>query len=248
MTKILVSEGHCDSDNGVLNLFDHSSERGDDRHPAQFLFVGQAYSEGRLEARFLVECPVGLVKDNEQIANRADVQPGRKVADFFGAENDRHLRHREANRDSDGENEMVLVAFVENLDGIEVFVPARMRFEFAYLVEDIFRGEMHLSGRDGSFKTISSSLREGEADGNRIFCLVAHHGVANVVERRAKVVDRIADDQGEMVWDGVLGLDINQSLRGVFALRDSEFERVCREKFVDLPIQAIDVVFGPLDL
>jgi hypothetical protein len=68
-----------------------------------------------------------------------------------------------------------------------------------------------------------------------------------VVQGGAKVVDSIAEDESEMIWDGMLGLDVNQSLRGIFALPNSKLERLCLKVFGYLPVQVQDVVLGPLN-
>jgi len=105
---------------------------------------------------------------------------------------------------------------------------------------------MHLSCRDGTCKTLAASLREGKTDAIRLLSFVADHPEAQVIEGRSQVVDGIADDQGEVVWDDMLGCDVNHSLVGIFALRDSQFERVCRQEVGDLPVNVIDVVFSPV--
>jgi hypothetical protein len=142
---------------------------------------------------------------------------------------------------------MVLVALVHGLDGMEVFVPARIRLECVDLVDDVFRGQVHLSGINGATKTLRR-LGEGEADAVGTWCLVADHPVTEVVKGCPEVVDRIADGQREGgFWNGWIGMDVNHALRGVLILADSEVERAVRKILPDLPVQVIDVLLGPLD-
>ena len=144
----LPRKGVRKAQNRIGGSVDHAPERGQDRQPAQFLALGEAYREGRLKIRFLIEdFDESTLKRHEEISNRADHHVG---------------------------------------------------------------------------SVLRKQLSPDEAP---------HLGLG----------------KREMVWDGVLGLDINQSLRGIFALPDSELERLCREVFGDLSVQIQDVVLGPLN-
>jgi hypothetical protein len=250
-----VPEGFSDKgkhqpNNGVFDNGSHVFQGGDDRQPAQFFSVSEAYREGRLEVRFLLDGFDGLslVESDGKITDSAYLKAARKVADPVFPDQLTKLGDGELKGSPDRDDEMVLITLVENLDGVQIKLPARIGLEAMYLVDDLFGGEMHLSCRDGTTKTLTSALRKGEANARRVLCLVAHHPEAKMIERRSEVVDSIPQDKREMLWDGVLGLDVNHSPRGILGLRDSQLERVCLEVFGDLPVQVADVTFGPLDL
>jgi hypothetical protein len=247
VTACSHKSGHQAKDR-VKSHVNHVPQRGDDRHPAQFLSLGEAYREGRLKIRFLIEdLDESTLKRNEEISNRADHHVGSVFREQLPPNEATKFDLGKHDGGPDSDDEMVLVAFVENLDGIEIKLPARIRCEVDYLVDDLFRGEVHLSCRDGTTKTLTSTLGEGEANARRVLCLVAHHPEAEMVKRGSEIVDGISQNESEVFWDGMLGLDVNQSLRGVFALPDSKLERLCRKVFGDLPVQVQDVIAGPLD-
>lgn len=249
MSAQSADKGGHQPENGILSDRHHVLERGKNGHAVQLLAFGEAYREGRLEIRFLVEgfedfCSFEI---DDEVTDRAHMEVVGQAAEFVATNQASQLGHSKHDCGSHGHDEMVLVAFVENLDGIEIKLPARIRLEVMYLVDDLFGGEVHLSCRDGTTKTLTASLGEGEANASRVLCLVAHHPEAKVVQGGAKVVDSIAEDESEMIWDGMLGLDVNQSLRGIFALPNSKLERLCLKVFGYLPVQVQDVVLGPLN-
>lgn len=242
------SESTRQSKDGVMGLSDHLRQGGDDGEVRKFLSCAETNGQNGLEIRFLVEdFNFGVLRQiDHEIADRGDGELRRNVAHHVVPNQATHLGDTELDANANRKNEMVLVAFVQDFDGVEVLVPARIRFEQVYLAADLFSGEVHLSCRDGTTKAVTRSLGKGESDAIRYGCLVAHHSEADVVERCAEVVNRVADDEREICWNCMLGLDVNQSPRRVYALPDSQFERAVLKVVGDLPVKVIDVLLGPL--
>src|SRR4051812_8646807 len=77
--------GNCQLNDRIARCIDHLSEGDQNGHPAHFLFLGEAYGEGRLEIRFLVEDLDGRfsVERNNEISDSAHEEFGRKVSDLI---------------------------------------------------------------------------------------------------------------------------------------------------------------------
>ncbi len=236
--------------NGILGSIDHRLERRDHLLPYQCFCWAEAYEEGRLEVRFPVE---GLhrsmsPKYDDEIPERGHLSDASGNAGrLFRTNKHTQLLKGELNTVTDKDYEMVLVAFVHRLDGMEIFIPVRIGLERVYLVDDVFGGDVHLSGINGACKILRPA-NKWETNFAAIWSLRARYRVADEVECGSQIVDRIADDQGEVIGDGWLCLDVNQTVCGLAALPDSKLEWVVRKIFGDLPVKVSDMLLGPIDL
>jgi len=60
-------------------------------------------------------------------------------------------------------------------------------------------------------------------------------------------VNGIPDDKGKRFWDGFICMDRQMKFRQVWILGEHETERALSQIGINLPIQIIDVLLGPVN-
>lgn len=250
MSARLPEEGGGQSPNRVFGRDGHFLHGWNDRSARERLALSEAYREEGLGIRYLVESfdrAVEVKVDHELADSRHNRVAGEVLWKSVGRDEFLKVGGGHFDPQADGDNKMVLVALVDGFDSMEILVPARIGLERVDLVDDVFGGDIHLSGSNGAFQAIRR-LDEGESHLPGGWCLTAHHPEAKMVQGGPEVVRGVPKDEGEFVWNGAVGLKEDKSLGGIAALADSQMERRIREIFGSLPVQIVDVLFGPLDL
>ncbi len=146
---------------------------------------------------------------------------------------------------SDGHHELVLVGNVDLMKGVEYFVPARIGFHNAELLDDFFAGKCYLSMRKRTLKTLSLSAK-------RELNIVRSGGIerpdkvpCQMIERRPEVMDRVADYQGVMFGNGRVYIDAQGALTGIGIILDVEPSSLSFVENLRLGDKVLDVMLGP---
>ena len=144
----------------------------------------------------------------------------------------------------------MLVGNVESIKASEEVISSRVRFHRADCLDDLFAGELYFPLRYSSFKALRlGSERKLNASALLSGREVRRDGRPNgMVEGASEVVSRVADDCGEQVWDGGVGFDAQGTLTDLSIRLHDKAVAALGEEGLDLPIQVVDVMFGPLDL
>lgn len=248
MTDLPLSERAHDLNERPFGLGRHLNQAWYQWEAGEFLTLPEAYRKGRLEIRCPIELASGFsgFKIDDEVAHCRNDCFGRNTGQSLAAYQAGEIERTQGDPKANGDNKMMLVAFVQNLDRVKIEVPARIRLRRMNYVDDLWGGEVHLSCIDGTTKTLLCA-RERKPDSASVLCLTPNHSEAEVVERGPEIVDSISEQEGERLWHGVLGLDINQSLVGIFAFPNSEFERDFRKIVGYFPVKITDVLLGPLN-
>lgn len=160
------------------------------------------------------------------------------------------LREGHAGIPASGDDESVLIGYVQCVDSIELFVPARIRLEVVDFLDDLFAGEMYLSCLNGSTKALRR-FTEWKLDLvplSGCFAFIANHLKDEQIEGGSQVVNGIADDQGDFVWHGYLGFDGVGNLAGLAIKAAENPQGVLGRIGINFPVEVHDVMLGPCDL
>jgi hypothetical protein len=146
------------------------------------------------------------------------------------------------------DKELVLIGEVQRMEAVEFAICVSIRLERYDLIDDLFAGQLYLSRLYGSHKGLLVSVPEWELNGLGPRHLSSDQREHEEVQRGSEVVNCVASDQGDLVGDGLVALDGQASLLGLWSYANDRLEGLLRQKGFDLPVQVIDVMFGPLDL
>ena len=244
----LAAIGSCKRPDGSLGGFSHFGQSEHERVAFQCFSMPEAYGEGRLNIRFLIEwlnhSTRRQIVDHE-ITDDRYYQVLRKLR-FVRMDQGFKLRDRDLDAGANDENVAVFVCLSERFNRVEVLVPARIRLKRVNLLDDLFRGDVHLSSRDGATKSILP-FNEREANGLGSLCLTANHPPAKLIKSAAQVMDCVAENQGDHAWNGLICLDVHDTPLRVAVLADSQLEWLLAEKLGNLPVRVVDMLFGPLN-
>lgn len=144
-------------------------------------------------------------------------------------------------------DEVVLVTGVQSLNAIKIIVPAQIRFQRFYNCNDLFSGECCLSVSDGTLKPVLT-VSEWEENPLGGWCLVAHHAPSKNVQRAFEIMDCIAKNKRDFVGNGLLLLDENFALIGVFSKSAPQIKGHSGEERIASNFQIVDMLLGPFNL
>lgn len=149
-----------------------------------------------------------------------------------------------------GDNKFVLVGNVQGVDAIDEIVPSRLCVEGYNSIDDVFAGPLYLSTHNGGAKSLVTHCLCGEGVLNVFGSLgqMSNHFPDNMVQSGSEIVGGISNDEGELWRNGYLGFQYGRGPVAVFYPDEYEFKRLLGEVVGDLPIEIVDVMFGPLDL
>lgn len=249
-----IRAGGADNGNYILDPPNEGQESWNDRLVCKGLPLLKAYRKGWLKLCFFIDpgeprCGV-IDSDNWSLLIRApyksevartseiDRQIGLQAFDVVDGESCAL---------PDRNDQMVLVANVQFVKPAKFFVPCRIGLARAYRSPDPLTGELYLVPRYGTFHGLTV-LTEREIDAPGIGGGGTCQTERQDVERRPKVMDRVANNQCEPAWDGLIGFDGVLSLCNLWILPDPELERVQRHIGVNFLVKIGDMMIGPLDL
>lgn len=256
MKKPLFSGKECVSNtsDGCFNRFCHETQLRDN-HTGDALTLTEAYLEGRGHLRLLLAWPHGpslssvackwLTKD--RLPNRHGGNDASLPCEFLATQQRIQCFGTEDCDASRSQNKVVLVAQVEKVDTVKRIIPARIRFERVYRSDDVFSGDLYLSIRNGATQPL---CRAGKGEKNSLWSwsVIANHTVGKEIEGGFEIVNGIPDNQGEVFWDGFLGFDDKNTLGALWINFVHQHEGCISDECFNLPMQIVDVMFGPLNL
>lgn len=164
------------------------------------------------------------------------------VPEKFARQDSGHVGHRKPYSLADNDQEPVLVAHVEGVQFINRILPARMGFARLNRSFDLFRGELNFSSAENAFFAVSVEPVDGKLNTPTVSRVTRDDSEIDQVERRAEVVDGIAEGEGDPGWDGYLGLGNDGEIKGYWADPVDDFERSLVEIGLDLPVKVVDVM------
>ena len=227
------------------------------------LTFAEAYNRGRFEVCFPFggartlggpsRAPVALGTGHVDV--ELDATSHDEVHPFLGSV--RHFGHgftelREGHADirASGNDKPVLIGYVQGVDSVELFVPARIRLEVVDFLDDLFAGEVYLSCLNGSTKTLRrfAEWKLDRAPLSGCFAFIANHLKDEQIEGGSQVVDGIANDQGDCIWHGYLGFDRVGNLAGLAVKATKNSQGMLGRVGINLPVEVDDVMLGPLNL
>ena len=146
-------------------------------------------------------------------------------------------------------HDLVLVGQIKAVDGLNHLVPARIRLEFLYFSHDLFAGATYMSTVNGGFQSVRRGA-ERDLDLPPLsgsWAFVTNQRKCEQVKGGTQVVNGIADDQGESVWNGYLVFDDIGNLVGLAVSTAINPQRTLACIGFGLPVNVIDVMFGPFN-
>ena len=253
----------CDDVDDVFGFLCQGDENRDHWLHWEGLTLAEAYNRGRFEVCFPFggartlggpsRAPVALGTGHVDV--ELDATSHDEVHPFLGSV--RHFGHgftelREGHADirASGNDKPVLIGYVQGVDSVELFVPARIRLEVVDFLDDLFAGAMYLSCLNGSSKGLRR-FAEWELDLvplSGCFAFIANHLKDEQVEGGSQVVDGITDDQGNFIWHGYLDFDFVGNLAGLAVKATENPQGALSRIGIDLPVEIADVMLGPFDL
>lgn len=254
MTRLILCEKSVsDFGNGGLGGLSHETQFRDN-HTANPLSLTEAYVKGRGNIRLLLESPdrpplppvseKGLFEN--RLANRHRKHNAAVTSEIVTPDQgvDRlGIKHRYT---GGGQDEMMLIAQIKNVDAIKSIVPAMIGFERVYRSDDVFAGELYLSICNGATQPLCR-ISEREENSRWFWSAVAYHPISEQIEGRFEIVNGIANDKGKFFWDGFIGFDEKNALGALWINCLHQNERHLGKERFNIPMQIIDVMFGPLN-
>jgi hypothetical protein len=141
-----------------------------------------------------------------------------------------------------GHEQTVFILNVEHVELVQLVLPVRIWLARLNCRSDLFSGQLYKSARKNAFAAVVAEAVEGELEFIPPVGVSAEDSEVGEIQRRAKVVDGIADYQAKRFWDGFVGLDCYGGLAFVWIKAENEPHRALREVGLNLPVQVIDVM------
>lgn len=152
----------------------------------------------------------------------------------------------EGNLTPNGQDELMLVGNIELMKSVEYVIPARIRLQSAEFLDDFFAGELYLSMRERTFKTVRLSAKRklhvsgaGRVEGT-------DNVPRQVIQSRPQIMNCIADDEGEIWWNGRIYVNAQGAHAGVGIILDEEFCLGFPIELIGARYEIFDVMLGPL--
>lgn len=157
-----------------------------------------------------------------------------------------YIKIVESEQGPDGDDELMLVGNIELMKRVEYVVPARIRLQSAEFLDDFFAGELYLSMRERTFKTVRlSAKRKLDVPGTgRIEW--ADDIPRQMIQRGSQIVNCIANDEGEMWWNGRIYVNAQGAHAGVGIILDEKFRLGFPVELLGERYKILDVMLGPL--
>jgi len=249
-----AAKGSANFLNRLFNSLDHKQECRDYGLTVKPLFRAEAYLEGRLKIflsleRFNPPALGSIAADclgNQRLSSWHVEAENARTNEVINAEESKvvsdYLCHLRGCYD-----EVMLVAGIQSLHAVKVLVPALVRFEGFYNSNNLFSGERCLSIANGTLETIFT-VGEGEENPGGRWCLVANHTPSKNVQRAFEIMDCIAKNKRDFDGNGLLLLDENFALIGVFSNCVPQLEGLSSEERITSNFQIVDMLLGPFNL
>ncbi len=145
----------------------------------------------------------------------------------------------------DGHDELVLIGNIENMKSIQKVVSARIRLQVAEFLSDFFAGDLYLSISQNRFKTLRlSAKRELYLIGGGV--VRSQDIPSEVIQGGAQIVDRVTDDEREMIGNGRVYIGDQGALAGLSVVLDGKPAAIGVVQSLRLGNKVLDVMLGPL--
>jgi hypothetical protein len=146
-----------------------------------------------------------------------------------------------------GENEKaVFVAGIEAVKSAQNFIPARVRLERAYQLDDICSGEIYLGAFNSALKAFRFSDK-GKHEFEGTGCLVVRHSIERHIEGGAEIVNGIANNERQFIGNRFVPFTNDGVPASIGLVLDDGSKRSLSHKGIDGRLKLADVIFGPLD-
>lgn len=147
---------------------------------------------------------------------------------------------------TDGHQQFVFIDDVQIMDSSQRVVPSAIRFQRSDLIDYSGRGSVYMSLLDFRFKVISRRA-EGEVNVLSGLSVKGDKIDGEIVKRRAQVVDSIADNGCEPIWQFLLGAQ-DDRVRVTFLLLDNRAVGLAIKELGDYSVKVCDMAVGPFYL
>jgi hypothetical protein len=257
-----AEKGFNEIGDGLLNRVRARAERFNDWVELERLTFSERYAIGRLDICLVFEVGAHTEGVKGSVIGVAALKQSNlfclrisKAHDFTGCQKGSLGRSGEPLiqhlfweiYDLAGKNEKtVFVAGVEAVKPAQDFIPARIRLERLYQLDDICAGEIYLSAFDSVLKPFRfSNEREHEFEGTGGF--IVRHSIERHIEGGAEVVNHIANNERQVIGNGFVPSANDGVFAGVGLVLDDGSKRSLSHKGIDGCLKLADVIFGPLD-
>jgi len=145
-----------------------------------------------------------------------------------------------------GEQQHVLVDDVEVMEMPEEIASPSLVWLYGIHDEadDCCGGLMFQSAIHGGYKFVPG-LVDREFT---VFVPLRKDAVQGVVQSRAEVVQGIADDKQNIIWNGLSRFDLDRIISSIRIVIDNYGVRASVAKFAESSVKILDMLVGPLDL
>jgi hypothetical protein len=141
----------------------------------------------------------------------------------------------------------VFIAGIEAVKPAEDIIPARIRLQRAYQLNDICSGEIYLSALNSALKAFRFS-NEWEDELEWAGGLIVRHPIECHIQGGTEIVNGVADDKRHFVRDWFQPPTDDCVRPSIGLVLDEKSKRSLRQKRVDGRLKLLDVIFGPLNL
>lgn len=230
--------------NDAIHYARELQQRWDNRVAIGQVPIGELYLKGNVE--LLAEFKIGDRGRFQEPLAVAHLGPRVEARDH-GVVKPPQLK-TDADGDSNGKDEFVLIVNIEFVDHPERRVTRLVRLERADYLDDLWAGLVYTSIIDRRLKVLPFDDRELGLLRDR--ALLQADGIANhMVEGRPEVVNRVAQQQGHAVGHPLSHSHPEARVGGRIAITfDNEAIRASLSECRDFPLQLTDVLLGPLNL
>jgi len=250
MIKVLGNQ----QSNNVLDTQDHSLQFCIDRAKGKCLTLAEAYLENWLDACFVFRQSKRsairtISKDNIHSNDRtrcSSEQESTITGDIECRFKTFKDWYRELGNATDGKNKPMLIGYIKGMKTVKQFIPASIRLDLLNCFDDLFAGKLYMSILNGRVKACGLSA-EGELNRFGLWSFTANHAENGNIKGCAQVMDGISYRKRKAFWDGFLGFDGIGALCSLWVIADPQFKRILSQIGINIPVQFVDVMFGPLD-
>src|SRR5205814_7656069 len=127
------------------------------------------------------------------------------------------------------------------------FIPTFVRFQRFDYLNDIWAGAVYLSLLDSRIKVIPFG-REGKMDAFDLTPVEPNKVACQQIQSRAEIVDRVTDDQRDLIRKFFGDSDDPTRLLGLSVVLKNDAIRISFEKCVNFSVEVRDVALGPFNL
>ncbi len=146
---------------------------------------------------------------------------------------------------SNRHDEFVLIGNIKEMETIQQVIPVRIRLKVAEFLSDFFAGDLYLSIFKNTFKTLRFPT-ERKLDFVGGWVERSKDIPGKMVQRGSQIVDRIADNQREMIGDGRIYLCDQGALAAISVVLNGKPASVGIVKSFRLGNKILDMMLGPL--